>query len=732
MARFPFDRRQILVAGALTPFVPALAARGGKGGGGDSPTAFANREIAAAGAGAPAVSYRIDPGLGAQCYSFRGSRDAVVVTAGDATGAMYAGLDIAEAVRTGGDAIKALVVDPKVRKPYVAQRGIKFNIPLDLRTPSYSDGADSARANIPEVWDRDFWVAYLDEMARFRYNVLTLWSMHPFPSMVKVPEYRDVALNDVWRSREPLGPDIFDGRGRKAVMPKFLDNHEIVKKINIDEKIAFWRDVMTMAQNRGITVYIFTWNVFTYGTFGKYGIDDSIHNATTIAYMRASVRELIKTYPLLAGIGITAGENMGDDTSSEDKEKWLWATYGEGVRDALKAQPGRHVHLIHRFHETAGDTINRVWKDYPGFPDSFTFSHKYSVAHMYSNARPQFFEREARPSLRGKQSWLTVRNDDIYSLRWGDPDFAREYITNMPKPPALAGFYMGPDGYCWGRDFLDRADAGKNLGRNRPLVMQKHWYSFTLWGRLAYDPTLPDTQFKAMLAVRYPGVDADRLFAAARFASQVIPRTTCFFWRDIDIRWLPEACAHHSGNGIKPKDDKVGAVFYTVADFMIGETAPDVGILNIRQWRKKLADGAPLVQRSPLDAADDVGGAGEQALELIADIRRAMPNPGSRDLQQTIGDFEAMGHLGRYYAAKIRGASELALFDADGDPAHKEVAVRHLQDALVSWKDYAAIHSAQYLPNFFARLAFVDISAMTADVVKDIEIARSWKAGTLA
>ena len=39
------------------------------------------------------------------------------------------------------------------------------------------------------------------QLARDRYNFVSLWNLHPFPSMVKVPEYPDVALNDVWRSK---------------------------------------------------------------------------------------------------------------------------------------------------------------------------------------------------------------------------------------------------------------------------------------------------------------------------------------------------------------------------------------------------------------------------------------------------------------------------------------------------------------------------------------------------
>ena len=38
---------------------------------------------------------------------------------------------------------------------------------------------------------------------------------------------------------------------------------------------------------------------------------------------RASVRELVLTYPLLAGIGVTAGEEMKPRNDEFSKEKWL-------------------------------------------------------------------------------------------------------------------------------------------------------------------------------------------------------------------------------------------------------------------------------------------------------------------------------------------------------------------------------------------------------------------------
>ncbi|MCP5110505.1 MAG: carbohydrate-binding family 6 protein, partial [bacterium] len=156
-------------------------------------------------ASGPDQSRRIAEALGvdapknsdAQSYAIRRKGGSAGVTlavlSADADGAMYGGLDLAEAITIGTfDEIR-----DSDHTPYVERRGIKFNIPLDARTPSYSDNSDAAQNNIPEMWSFDFWREALDELARQRFNVLTLWSLHPFPSMVKVPEYPDVALDDV-------------------------------------------------------------------------------------------------------------------------------------------------------------------------------------------------------------------------------------------------------------------------------------------------------------------------------------------------------------------------------------------------------------------------------------------------------------------------------------------------------------------------------------------------------
>ena len=645
----------------------------------------------------------------AQSYRIVRDGEDLRVIGGDAVGAMYGGLDVAEAIRTGTlDSLK-----DSEHTPHIAQRGIKFNIPLDLRTPSYTDPSDAAQANIPEVWSMDFWRETFDDMARHRYNVISLWSLNPFPSIVKVPEFPNVALNDVWRTTQKLDAD-FDHNGNNFVRPTMLANHEVVKRMTIDEKVQFWRDVMQLAKDRGIDVFWFTWNVFLHGAEGKDGITSDKTAPRTVEYFRASVRETIKTYPLLAGFGITAGEGMPENKFKEmSKEQWLWKTYGEGIRDGLKDTPNRRFRLIHRFHMTG---LTEIQKEFAELPCTLDLSFKYAIAHMYSVPAPGMI-KPLLPLLSPKlRSWLTVRNDDIYSFRWADVDYARAFIKAIPGEDKIAGFYMGPDGFLWGRDYLS-----KEAGTPRQTVMQKHWLSFALWGRLAYEPDLSAATFERLTAARFAGADVPKLTAAWADASKTFPYITRFFWGDIDIKWFPEACRRKQG-------------FYTVRNFVEGGTMPGAGVLNIIEWRNGLLGKQMPEGVTPLQIAATLHDNATRALAALPELRKAAiaPAASAKEYAATLGDIESMSHLGLYYAAKIRGACDLALFDKTDDSPQQTSAVHHLQEALTHWKNYAAAYTKQSIqPVLYNRAGVVDLPKQTEDVAADVQIARDWKPGTI-
>jgi hypothetical protein len=72
---------------------------------------------------------------------------------------------------------------------------------------------------------------------------------------------------------------------------------------------------------------------------------------------------------------------------------------------------------------------------------------------------------------------------------------------------------------------------------------------------------------------------------------------------------------------------------------------------------------------TPLEIAAILEANAARALNALPELQRAVVTPAcsAREYAATLDDIEAMSHLGRYYAAKIRGACDLALFDKTGD-----------------------------------------------------------------
>ena len=660
----------------------------------------------------------VGPDIGAEGFSLRRAGKSpglqIHVIYQDEAGAMYGGLELAEQIRLNG--VEGVVDTDSA--PHMRLRGTKFNIPLDLRTPSYSDMSDSAQANIATVWDFEFWREYLDQLARDRYNFVSLWNLHPFPSMVKVPQFPDVALSDVWRTEAALSED-YSTRTVDLVSPAMLADKEIVKRLTIDEKIAFWRRVMEYARDRNIAFHVITWNIFTYGVEGKYGITDSLENPKTVEYFRASVREMFRTYPLLAGIGLTAGENMGEVRmysggvdSFDAKENWLFATYGQGVLDAARAEPERQFRLIHRQHESRAQDIAKTFAPVIAQPNvEFMFSFKYAQAHALSSTT-QTFHRGYVESLGGLKTLWTLRNDDALMFRWAAPDFVREFVRNIPREPS-AGYYLGSDMWVWGREFL----TGKEP---RQLEIDKHWLHVLLWGRLGYDPALGNERIAARVAQRFPGVDGKTLLAAWQDASQVYPLVTGFHWADFDFQWYIEACRS------RPGPAKTASGFHSVDTFISQRVHPGTDNLTIPQYVETLAAGTEPRGTTPLQVAARIDAHSDAALARVPALAKSRAAKSNAELRDTLEDIRAMALLGKYYSAKIRGATALALFRNTRDVARQRQAVRHLTQASEHWNEYTSRTGARYRnPLWTNRVGLVDWRELDAEVAADVAIAQA-------
>ena len=591
-------------------------------------------------------------GLGEQAYALRTTTvggQSYWVLGGDVNGLMYGGLQLAENIRFND---LSGTYDSQ-EAPYIKNRGVKYNLPLDLRTPTYHGygyrtdikayGGDAAKNAIPSVWDMTYWEEWFDEMARHRFNVISIWNCHPFPALLDMEE----SIQDVQG---------FNGYSQK---------------MSSAEKVAFWKKVMAYAKGRGFQIYFITWNIYTYGAEGKGGITNDAHNEATKSYFRKAVRMMFETYPDLHGLGVTAGENM-NGLSADVEGKWMWDAYGQGILDYAKANPNRNITFIHRWHYANISQVMGHFEPLLSLPNvRLDMSYKYSAAHMYSAPAPRLIYTKdgdvpADLAKTNKKTWLEVRQDDFYFLHWGNPQFARDYIYAFPdKDKYIQGFFYGGDGWTATRDFFSKAAVHKNV-----LDIKRLWYTQMLWGRLSYNPQTPDKVFVDEMAYRYPGVSASTLFSAWSSAScglplatEVIQGTLCF-----DFHWWPELSQSAKG-------------YLTIGDFI--KAKPSVGS-DICSIADSAAGKCPNGRTSD-KVADTIQRAAQAALEKMASVSSGR-NP---DLEVNIKSIYAQAYLSLYYAEKIRGATAKAANKNDD-------AKIALGKADCHWKNYVAIMDGMF------------------------------------
>lgn len=630
----------------------------------------------------------------------------VSIMAADESGAMYAILDLADEIRKGEKVSNRKVV------PYMENRGIKFNIPLDARTPSYSDASTSASANIQNMWDMNFWMEFLDRMAENKYNVLSLWTMSPFPSLVSIPEYPLASIDDVKMTTRPFhaklsGAGIYGEDHRKSLIT--------IKKITINEKIRYWQKVMEYAKNRCIRVFIVTWNLFVYGTEDSpYGITENQTNPITKDFVYCGTKSLMETYPLLAGIGVTAGENMTfNGMSTEDNTKFsntdigfIAESYGRGIRDYLKEHPDRDFTLIHRMQMARYDTIMEAFTD---FPCKFEISFKYSQAHMYSNTKPMFIQEFLKEKAPNVKIWLTVRNDDYYMYRWGDPEFAKEYLANMPKE-SMAGFYMGPDGFTWGKDYMDLKND------SHPLVIDKMWYMFKIWGQLAYNLTLDEAYFKDEINARFELNNGQKMYKCWQEVSRIIPELNCVHWHDFDFQWYPEGCCMYEHAPM----DKI--CFADINEFISCISVPNGEYDSVLEFCNNSEAGSDFGKVSPLVMAESIWNHAVMAEQMLDELRQDTTN---YDYLATLNDIAAMCKLGYYYSLKIRAAVSLATYRLNNLKDLQKKAIDYLVKAAPYWKEYSSMTNEMYKPQVLTRLCGkVDVKEFDTLVDLDILLAK--------
>ncbi|MBD2757199.1 hypothetical protein [Spirosoma validum] len=617
------------------------------------------------GSSSDAITLRIlpmksEPSLREEGYRISYQTDRLLITAINATGAMYGAMDAAEQIQMGKPWKK---LPPKTVNPHFTVRALKVNLPWS----SYRTGPAMEVHN--EVCrDLTYWQRMLDQMAENRFNVLSLWNVHPFSFMVKPTN--------------------------------FPEANNFSDKEMADWK-HFWTDLFRMAKERGIEPYIVNWNIAVSPEFAKhYGVQERNDTSAVVKrYTREVVTQVINEYPELAGIGITLADWMSNfktdgstlpDMTPKDREDWLEETIVAGIKAA-----NRPVKFLHRSVLSADPGEMRRVIDNANLPDTtlveikFNWSHGHStpvLALTHDSHSGQRDDGYWNPLPRNYRVQWMIRNEDFFILRWGQPDFIRRHIAQNTAP-YVNGYFVGSEGYIPAKDYshLD------NAHRTWTYAFEKQWLFYQLWGRLLFDPKTPDAVFEASFANRYGLKSGKLLLEATAAASQMPLRLASFYGSTWDYTLYSEGflAPFTASKGFQ---DNVSA-FISINELIDHQTlAPDyMSIKDYVNWNQE-TKAIPNGKISPILLADQLETDSKTVLTRVEQLR-----PGSSPtLICELADLEAWAYLSQYFADKLRAGVALHTYRLSQNKAQQQQAVALLTKCLTHWRKVSEITASHY------------------------------------
>ena len=578
----------------------------------------------------------------------------ISVIASDQTGAMYGILDLAEQFQMGKTPAN---VNEKIINPEFPFRAIKFNLPWD----SYRRH-ESLQLHYKTVKDLKFWKAFLDQMAENRFNALTLWNLHPFPYMIKPKNFPEAS--------------------------PFSDKE-------MKEWQYFWHSLFHMAKDRGIKTYIIDWNIFVSPEFAKahgvakyclpemagkeyYGKGD--YSPLVRRYNRECVTQVINEYPELTGIGVSQNERM-EGVDEQTWQNWIVNTYFNAMDSAdhkiefiMRAHTHPAPELTRKAIEDNAYRLGTVW-----VPVKFNWSHSHAtpkLEYIHGGSRSHSLWE---PEPKNYKMVFTMRNEDFFVLRWGDPDFIRDVIAENHQD-YVGGYQIGSECYIPAKEYIIK--PGPYI--TWKYGFQRQWLFYMVWGRLLYNPTTKDDVFANAFNQKYKINYGDKLIAAHKLADQMPLKLASFYAASWDFTLYSEGfLAGYPSN--------MGCYYDSLSPFIsvneiIHTVTLDDRLISIEDYVNGKFKGTN--KTTPLQLADELERNGNKALEIIKDIKINSPT-----LKHEIDDIGSWSLLSLYFSEKLRGGTALQFYRITGKKDKKKKSIEHLELALNYWEKLVSVTS---------------------------------------
>jgi hypothetical protein len=574
-----------------------------------------------------------------------GGRNVLVAAGADDTGLMYALLEIAEEVRTS----------PSPDGWFAAVREVKESPLVPVRSMAVLLHSEDLEKDW--YYSKEYWEEYFAMLAADRWNTFTLIFSHQTPYLsplyafhVKVAEHPEVKAKGLTEAE----------RVRNLEMLKFISS--LARQRGLSFTLGIWQQIAWEGKNQGSR---------------QESMVTGLTRKNMESYTYHALLNLLRECPDIQAVQLRINHESGIDYDEQTE------FYKNAVFKAIK-DCGRPVKLEARNVGLLRETLQAALD--MGLPTRV--SHKYWGEHMVFPYHPT---RIMWTYSYGDWLKYPQRYENIYQvwslgshrlLLWGDPDYVRRFAPTtlfenasgfeLCAPLSQKGYGNAPG------DWRIFRDSGREYYR---WEFERYWSTYSLFGRLTYDPSESDEIWLRELRTRFGADAAPAVADAYEAASRVLPLImgtatpdyNMYTWAEKDSGGLINFYLHYGS--YDP---------YRITSFM--EFVKDV-VAGRASGKKTSEDMA----RS-LDAEADVV---EKALEK-AD---ASGDQGGKEYWATRKDFQILSGMARFFAQKIRATYKLGLFYEAGDYDCLEQAVGHAEKALETWKGLSAAADEIYSPN---------------------------------
>lgn len=636
------------------------------------------RAMSAAAPGADALAKKAGVALPAVPESFVLLRDGtdVVAIGHDARGLLYALTELADRVDHGEDQLF----------------GTAFPLAEAPRTKIRSITRLFVNEREDKGWfhDKSHWISYLSMLATNRFNrfSLTLGIQYDYP-------YHNHIISDVYlHFPYPYLVDLPQHGIHVVELPdaERATNLEMLKFIGRE------------AKRRGLDFQLGLWTQ-------RYDFDDvpnanyTIEGATeaNIApYCRDAVATILREVPEITGLTFRIHVEGGVSEGDYD----FWRTVFAGVKSA-----GRPIEIDMHAKGLDEPTIDVALES--GMP--VAVSPKYLAEHIGLPYHPSAIrEREYPPKeamtnreklsvgtrrftrqsygdfLPANKRWRVIFRvwpGTQRVLAWGDPALASGYGRN--------GSFAGADGIEWMEPMSMKGRQGTGIpgGRGgykkielaRRLEWEKYVYQYRLWGRQSYNPDADATAAQRHLR-KECGDAASFVVSALSAASRILPLITQAHGPSIaNNAYWPEIYTNLAVVGDNPKRP-FGFDMDEPIRFGNAPTFDPQMFATAREYAIALLKGTTVRSYSPLDVAGWLDDAAE-AVEAAASKAKRCRDIQRPATQRLLIDAQVAAAIGRFFAAKFRGACWGEVFIATQNHAARMRTIAFLRAARSAWTD---------------------------------------------